>query len=55
MEYEPHFIGEETKAAEGNGEQARLDSKAELPNSDQSVDTAALLAMPQRPQENKWH
>ena len=29
MEYEPHFIGEETKAAEGHGEQARLDSKAE--------------------------
>lgn len=95
MDYEPHFTGEETKAAEGHGEQARLDSKAEgplrvvasvlpsgalspairgapgrccpalstprkggdrqMPNSDQSVDTAAPLATPQRPRENKRH
>lgn len=29
MEYEPHFIGEETKTTEGHGEQVRLIPKAE--------------------------
>ena len=46
MEYEPHFTGEETKAAEGHGLQARCEPTSTDPKTQGPLRAVASVALP---------